>query len=449
MLALLIATAPIFIVFISFGGKHKQIFFTWFKELIANIFIQSFHAFTLIFFFSVQSSTRGIEGIVILISLIPLTKFFKSLLLGQSGGMTDSLGGSALGMATGAVGGAMGAVSNKGKSKAGGGQSGGEQSKQSSATNHESSANGGKSYAGNSDKISQNSRANTSTRSREGATRETMAMQNGPASKEGTAIGGKAGKPHTGNNNPTTSKERMQGRVEQARDGFKKRAPEMKRMGSAMGNMAKGAVGATAMIAGASLAVATGMDDSNISRGATDMMKSGAGATKEVAGNAMGYGRKESNMLRGDDNTYAQTLDNGDIEVNRSGAMMEKEGISHAEMNGDGHAVYSYNDNIQDVVPEEAIQAFKTGNKKKMAHYQSQGIQHVGRNADGNLRVTYNEEGMERMNLKQVRTQGNGKNKRIIETKKPNSTVETLKKLNYESMNGDSAESNRNDNPHA
>jgi len=271
-----------------------------------------------------------------------------------------------------------------------------------------------------------------------------MAMKNGPDSKEGTAIGGKAGSPYGGVSNPTTGKERIQGRVEQARDGFKKRAPQAKKLGSAMGSVAKGVIGAGAMATGASVALATGLDDSNISRGATDVMKSGFGGVKSAGGDAMNSIRNHSNTLGGDDNTYAQTLDNGDIEVNRSGAMMELEGISHAEMNGDGHAVYTYNDNMENPVPPEAVKTFQSGTKKQQEHYKEQGIEHVGFNADGKMRVTYNEAGMERMNIKSVRTQGNGKNKRIIETKKPNSTLETLKKLNYNDRMGDQQDSNSN-----
>ena len=85
-LAILIASAPIFIVSLAFGGRIRGLFDTWSKEMIANVFMQTFHAFALAFFFSIQTGARGIESLVVAYALIPLTEFFKGMLVGGAGG---------------------------------------------------------------------------------------------------------------------------------------------------------------------------------------------------------------------------------------------------------------------------------------------------------------------------------------------------------------------------
>lgn len=50
MITILFATAPLYIVSIAFGGKYKALFSTWLRELLANIFLQTFHAIILSFF---------------------------------------------------------------------------------------------------------------------------------------------------------------------------------------------------------------------------------------------------------------------------------------------------------------------------------------------------------------------------------------------------------------
>lgn len=87
----LIASAPYYIAQISFGDKKKQSFGMWWKELFANIFIQSFHAFILSMFAMVQGQVRGIELALISFALIPLTKKLRSFMLGGTG-ISDELG---------------------------------------------------------------------------------------------------------------------------------------------------------------------------------------------------------------------------------------------------------------------------------------------------------------------------------------------------------------------
>lgn len=50
MVAILLATAPLYIVSIAFGSKYKGLFSNWSRELVANIFLQTFHAIIFAFF---------------------------------------------------------------------------------------------------------------------------------------------------------------------------------------------------------------------------------------------------------------------------------------------------------------------------------------------------------------------------------------------------------------
>jgi len=99
MIALLTASAPIFIVSMAFSSRGKGLFDNWLKELSANIFLQGFHAFALAFLFNIVGVTRGIEQIAITLSLIPLTEWIRTQFFGQSGQAAGQLGGKLASMA--------------------------------------------------------------------------------------------------------------------------------------------------------------------------------------------------------------------------------------------------------------------------------------------------------------------------------------------------------------
>lgn len=80
---LLVATAPLFIVSISFGTKFKGMFDKWIRELVSNLFLQSIHALMLTVYFAIGLEyVRGIEAIVMAFALIPVSKLFKELIFG-------------------------------------------------------------------------------------------------------------------------------------------------------------------------------------------------------------------------------------------------------------------------------------------------------------------------------------------------------------------------------
>lgn len=92
-LALLIGFAPFFISMFGAGGAAKKVSATWLKELISNIFMQTFNAAMLLVFTNIGAygSLSLIERFALLISFIPLTKFFKAGLMNLGSG-SDAIG---------------------------------------------------------------------------------------------------------------------------------------------------------------------------------------------------------------------------------------------------------------------------------------------------------------------------------------------------------------------
>lgn len=96
--ALLIASGPFFISTIAFsrGGK-SGLFVNWAKELLANIFVQSVHAFVLSFLVQLLASGTFLETFAIAISIIPITEMFRNLIFAGAGGSTSQMANTAAG----------------------------------------------------------------------------------------------------------------------------------------------------------------------------------------------------------------------------------------------------------------------------------------------------------------------------------------------------------------
>lgn len=165
--AVLTVLAPIFVVTLSLGGRWKGLFMNWMKEMVSNIFLQSFHAFLIGFLYLSQLSSRGIELAVICFAMIPLTEFFRGMIMGQSGDIASRLG---MGSLT-ALGGAASSAAKNAKnsigasrvknSSAGGAVAGGTGAGAGSgagvgAGNVKATTAGGDLKTGSSDKLKQN-----------------------------------------------------------------------------------------------------------------------------------------------------------------------------------------------------------------------------------------------------------------------------------------------------
>lgn len=93
-IALLIVSAPFFIAVGAWSksGYNNSLTSQWSKELIANIFMQSIHAFTLAFLVNLMGYGSGLEAFVISYSIIPITEMFRGLVFQGAGSSTVQLG---------------------------------------------------------------------------------------------------------------------------------------------------------------------------------------------------------------------------------------------------------------------------------------------------------------------------------------------------------------------
>lgn len=134
---ILFATAPLFISFYPMGSSGKERFETWLRELIANIFMQSFNAIltALMLIVLKYSSLRVIESLALLLAYTSLCDYFKNTLMGASSG-TDRIDDRVTGGIAGTFGvAAAGLLSSKKSGKA-------SASAASSASSGDTSGNG-------------------------------------------------------------------------------------------------------------------------------------------------------------------------------------------------------------------------------------------------------------------------------------------------------------------
>lgn len=92
IIGILVVTAPFFIASMAFSQNNKQLFEMWSKELLANIFMQSVHAFSLAFLTNLVTTGGGLENLVVSYSIIPLTELVRNLIFQGAGSHASSLG---------------------------------------------------------------------------------------------------------------------------------------------------------------------------------------------------------------------------------------------------------------------------------------------------------------------------------------------------------------------
>lgn len=430
-ISILVASAPLFIITIAFGGRWKQLFWTWMKEIVGNIYLQSFHAFVLSFFFAISLSARGIEGIVVMTALIPLTEFFRKLVLGSAGGVSGALGMSAVTQGAGMLSGAVGKAGGMSK----GGGKDGKVAPNLSKSSSGAGADGGmgQKTSANSQKV-QNSYNNMSQKERAGATADAMAFKETPVQfterdgsiKDSSFSASQMDAKPTSEMSMGEKVSALKDKISDGTGAMKDKVSENKGVNLAVG-AGRMAVGATALAIGAGTAMAVGMENPKGMKQMTNLASSGVGTMKSGAGNFSKLSAGTS--LPNNTQEHADTLPNGDLQIHRNSAKMQENGIMQARMNSEGQAVYAYDTaklpqaDKQNVMRAES--AFRNNDAGEIAHWKSQGIESVGKARNGATMVTYNQAGMEKMNIKSVQTVGTGANARIVETKANNAPMHT------------------------
>ena len=101
VVSFLFAIAPLIIVSYLWSPAQKNLVFSYFRELIGNIFMQSFHAITMTFFTAYNmTNMSSIEAIASAYCFVPITQLFRQLVLGNSGGFSEKIGGKLAGSMT-------------------------------------------------------------------------------------------------------------------------------------------------------------------------------------------------------------------------------------------------------------------------------------------------------------------------------------------------------------
>ena len=94
VVAFLYAIAPLVIISYLWSQTQKNMVFNFFRELIGNIFMQSFHAITMTFFSGYNLTNMGtLQALVSAYCFVPITQLFRQLVIGNSGGVSEKLGG--------------------------------------------------------------------------------------------------------------------------------------------------------------------------------------------------------------------------------------------------------------------------------------------------------------------------------------------------------------------
>jgi len=422
--ALLYGTAPLFVCSIAFGGKYKQLFGSFCKELVTNIYMQTFHAICLAFFatVSIGGSARGIESIVLIFSFIPLTQFFRTNLMGLSGDMGDKLAGNALStgasMATGfMMGSSMGG--KQGKASTGAGAGAGASGAKTQGSN---ASAGGNLQNKSSDQLRNRAEAKSS---------------NGSATT--TAGGGHANSINGGANDEIPNAQLTKiGKAKEALGNFadSKTGKTLGATGRMAGNLGKMAIGAGMAIGGSAVGSReiTSAGTRNLSKGAsgaTGQVSSGYNAVKGKVGEAI---NNSSYVPQNEGFMYSQDLGNGTIDYKHGKTGLEADtGIAGMTDTGNGIQYElggkydkdsnsfdygSYNDE-GDFVPNtelnssqghanlnEMLQAFGSDNDEAKDFYKKQGISDVGFTKDGGNLVLNTSKGYGGVN--KANNSGNG-----------------------------------------
>ena len=92
IIGILVVTAPFFISSMAFSDNNRQLFSSWARELLANIFMQSIHAFSLAFLTNLISTGGGLESLVVSYSIIPITELVRTLVFQGAGSHASQLG---------------------------------------------------------------------------------------------------------------------------------------------------------------------------------------------------------------------------------------------------------------------------------------------------------------------------------------------------------------------
>lgn len=479
-IAILTVLSPLFIYTLALGGHWKQLFNQWMKELVSNIFLQSFHSFILGFLFLSTISSRGIEACVICFALIPLTEFFRGMIMGQAGGVSSRVGMATVAAGAGMVMGAASSFSSQGNKRvenskgqsSNGGSQGGSQGG-GSRTDNSTSGSGGMS-TGNSDRFRNNNGGSQESKTKNQDERNAQMDKQIPFDVAQKGSDSKEYKDFVGGDIKSEQSARMADLKDNLKEtltpkgvakvgmGAAKRLGSVAAIGVGAGYaMAFGAENAGAVSTGAKLAGKGGksavdsakQDLGTISEGVSTVAPSVQNAASNVADKTKNLAVKAINKVSGDGFTsseplqpkattvpqvssegrtlgtdssiHQRSLPNGDSQVYRDGTVLSEQGIARAYEDSNNNSVYHYDAsrlNSEDANNiEQYAQVFSSGNEAQIQHLRQSGVENAAMDGAGNYVVAYNQTGKEKLGIKKVDTIGGN----IVETKRADQSAST------------------------
>lgn len=380
--AMLIASAPLFLVSISFEGKNV-LFGTWLREIIANIFMQTFHAFLFSLFLSMQFNARGIESMVIAFAVIPLTEFFRKLILRDSGGMMNAVGMGAITAGAGALGAVGGGLIGSRRN------SGGKGSKSNDEVEGNENTVGGYKYNPTTADGNRNRESHSNKAPDPKTTREALMNRERDSeleTNEFNTVSTKTGKDHSG-----SASSFIKG------TGKTIAGTGMAATGFGLSMVSGGKVGRKAMESGSGM----------MSDGTSSAVSGAFGIGNSVSDWSKSKGQK-GNILG------AETLPNGDNVIHRDKDMLNKSGLLSIHSGG-GFSTHKYDlDKFDDQSEDRKnLMTMERLSKENPSILSQAGIESVSRDANNHMVVKYNEVGRRNMGYNDIYQAGN----RIVEQK--------------------------------
>lgn len=425
-ISLLIAMSPLFVLTLALGPKWSPLFGTWMRELVANIFIQSFHAFILSFFAIVSLSTRGIEALIVYFSMIPLTEFFRQLILGEKG-MASRLGMQSLVAGAGMVGGAASAFKGSSRSTTKSSSRSGE-SEESVAMGMKLGQPGGSRYdyttSGKGASYVGAGKDQVGTYVQTKAIQDQheipldvytkgiqQAGQNSQLSYQGTSMSG------------------VEAGMKDLKTGLKQAVSPS--------NIGKIAMGATSFASGVGMTMATGgssplgmakgvsMVSDGVSNITSGIGKAGsslkAGVQSLYQGVSMDMPAPDT-QTKPDDSSFLSSYThlrkggNDQVYVYRDGSVLSQAGIVRGSSDDKGNAVFVYDVNKLNATDRANIETYAKlyqQDEQARAWLRAQGIERVSMTPQGHYAVAYNQVGKESIGIRDVRMVGG----QMMETK--------------------------------
>lgn len=398
--ALLIATAPLFVVSITFQSRN-DLFFKWFREITSNIFMQAFHAFALSFILSVQLNTGTFERMVIMFALIPLTEFFRTLMTGESGS-TNRLGMSAIGAGVGALASAGAGALEGNKRKAnstGSGSNSGERDGSTKNRYDSNSSSEGESFAS---PLGNNTKERATSESLSTLSREMSVGAETSKSSMGEHYNNYTQESNLHNQEKTTAKGNIGGVV---KGGAK-----------VMGGVALGAmgIGLGAATGNNQIINSLGKAGGNTALSGMGNISQGTFGMKNIIDDNANSGNPGGNII------HSEPLSNGNIALHRDRESVSDDGLIDVGSDGKGIHTFTYNDTSSNMNPINRerlnrIEAEYRNNNNRTELREQYGIERVSRGQDGHLRVEANKTYLEKMGIDSMQKTPN----RYVENKRP------------------------------